>query len=76
MIKVSVIIPVYGVERFIERCARNLFGQTLDDVEFIFVDDASPDGSIGLLQKVLEEFPSRSGQIEHLRPDSRNEGEG
>ena len=34
MPKVSVIIPVYGVEKYIERCARSLFEQTLDDIEF------------------------------------------
>ena len=33
--KVSVIIPVYGVEKFIERCAESLLQQTLEDVEFI-----------------------------------------
>jgi cellulose synthase/poly-beta-1,6-N-acetylglucosamine synthase-like glycosyltransferase len=39
MPKVSVIIPVYGVEKYIERCARSLFEQTLTDIEYIFVDD-------------------------------------
>ncbi|MCH5326455.1 MAG: glycosyltransferase family 2 protein, partial [Duncaniella sp.] len=39
MIKVSVLIPVYGVEPYIERCIRSLFAQTLtEDIEFIFVD--------------------------------------
>ena len=47
--KVSVVIPVYGVEKYIERCVRTLFGQTLDDMEFIFVKDCTPDCSIGLL---------------------------
>lgn len=37
MPKVSVIIPVYGVEKYIERCARSLFEQTLDDMEFILL---------------------------------------
>lgn len=46
MPKVSVLIPVYKVEAYIERCARSLFEQTLEDMEFIFVDDASPDGSV------------------------------
>ena len=37
--KVSVIVPVYGVEKYIGRCVRSLFEQTLEDIEYIFVDD-------------------------------------
>lgn len=59
MPKVSVIIPVYGVERYIERCARSLFEQTLDDIEYIFVDDCTPDKSIKVLQTVFEEYRLR-----------------
>ena len=44
--KISVIVPIYKVERFIVRCAISLLEQTLQEVEFIFVDDATPDGSI------------------------------
>jgi glycosyltransferase involved in cell wall biosynthesis len=79
--KVSVIIPIYGVAAFIERCARNLFSQTLREVEFIFVDDATPDNSIDLLLAVLEEFPDRKDQTRILRhlenrglPSARNTG--
>ena len=43
MAKVSVIIPVYRVEDFIGKCLDSLVSQTMDDVEYIFVDDASPD---------------------------------
>lgn len=62
MPKVSVIVPVYGVEKYIERCARSLFEQTLDDVEYIFIDDASPDNSISILKKVLLDYPARVHQ--------------
>lgn len=44
--KISIIIPIYKVEAFIERCATTLMVQTLRDVEYIFVDDATPDNSI------------------------------
>lgn len=54
MIKVSVIIPIYGVEKFIERCANSLFSQTLNNIEFIFIDDCSPDKSMEILQSVIE----------------------
>ena len=59
MPKVSVIIPVYGVEKYIERCARSLFEQTLDDIEYIFVDDCSPDKSIAVLENIIKEYQSR-----------------
>lgn len=61
--KVSVIIPVYGVEEYIERCAHSLFGQTLDGIEYIFVDDCTKDNSIEILKRVLEEYPDRKNQV-------------
>lgn len=63
MSKISVIIPVYGVEKYIERCACSLFEQTLDDIEYIFVNDCTPDNSILLLKKVLEKYPNRQSQV-------------
>ena len=63
MPKVSVIVPVYGVEKYIERCAQSLFEQTLEDIEFIFVDDCTPDKSIEILKNVLEEYPQRKKQV-------------
>lgn len=59
MPKVSVCIPVYGVERYIERCARSLFEQTLDDIEFIFVDDCSLDNSVEILKSIIQQFRLR-----------------
>ena len=61
--KVSVIIPIYKVERFIDKCASSLFAQTLNDVEFIFVDDASPDRSMELLSKCITRYLGRKNQI-------------
>lgn len=79
--KVSVIIPVYRVEKFIEKCAASLFSQTLDDVEFIFVDDASPDNSMAVLKKCIQQYPQRKVQIRMLThkenkglPAARNTG--
>ena len=67
MIKVSVCIPVYGVEKYIERCARSLFNQTMkDEIEFIFVNDCTKDKSIEILQKILLEYPNRKKQVKIL----------
>lgn len=41
--KVSVIVPCYGVEKYLDRCLESLVNQTLDDIEIILVDDGSPD---------------------------------
>lgn len=62
MPKVTVIVPVYGVEKYIERCARSLFEQTLDDIEYIFINDCTKDLSIEILQSVLNEYPNRISQ--------------
>lgn len=67
MPKISVIVPVYGVEKYIERCARSLFEQTLDDIEYIFVDDCTPDKSIEILEKVLDDYPDRKRQVKIVR---------
>jgi len=64
MLKLSVIIPVYNVEKYIERCARSLFEQTLDDIEFIFIDDSSTDNSIQILNDTLKEYPRRVSQTQ------------
>ncbi len=61
--KVSILIPVYNVSKYIERCARSLFEQTFHDLEYIFVDDASPDNSIEILKNVLKEYPKRINQV-------------
>lgn len=81
MNKVSVIIPVFKVQNFIERCACSLFEQTLEDVEYIFVDDASPDDSIEILKECLERYPRRKAQVQILTheqnkglPAARNTG--
>lgn len=64
---VSVAVPVYSVERYIERCARSLFEQTYDALEFVFVDDASPDGSIDILNAILPEYPGRMSAVKIVR---------
>lgn len=66
MPKVSVITPIYGVEKYIERCARSLFEQTLDDMEFIFVDDCTTDNSISILENVIKDYPIRANQTRIL----------
>ena len=51
MPKVSVIVPVYNVEEYLERCLDSLVNQTLKDIEIIIVNDGSTDGSKEIIQK-------------------------
>lgn len=67
MPKVSVIIPVYKVENYIERCAVSLMTQTLDDIEYIFVDDCSPDNSVEILRNVIEKYPNRKSSVKIVK---------
>lgn len=67
MIKVSVVIPVYNVQNYIERCIRSLFEQTLDSIEYIFIDDYSSDKSIDILLDVLKEYPARERYVKLFR---------
>ena len=58
MKKVTVIIPVYGVEEYIEKCARSVFEQTYSNLEIIFVDDCTQDNSIEILRRTIEDYPT------------------
>lgn len=70
---ISVIVPVYGVEKYISRCAKSLFEQTYDNIEYIFVDDCTPDHSISELEKVIASYPRRSKHV-HIVKHKRNMG--
>lgn len=65
-LKVTIIIPVYNVESYIERCARSLYGQTYSNIEYIWVNDATPDNSIQILRQITEEYPQRKKNVRIL----------
>ena len=73
--KVSVLVPIYGVERYIAQCAESLFRQTYDDIEYIFVNDCTKDCSVSVLEEVLERFPQRKPQVTILHHE-QNKGLG
>ncbi len=73
MLKVSIIIPVYGVEQYIEKCARSIFEQSYSNLEILFVNDCTPDNSIQVVQRLLEKYPARKDQVQILTQD-KNRG--
>ena len=54
MVKVSIIVPVYNVEKFLEKCLDSLTNQTLKDIEIICVNDGSTDNSLNILKSFSE----------------------
>lgn len=61
--KVSIGVPMYNAEKYIEDCAKSLFEQSLDEVEYVFVDDCSSDMTVDKLQKVIAQYPQRANAI-------------
>ena len=57
--KVSIIIPVYNVERYITKCAESLLQQTYPNIEYIFINDASTDNSLKKLKSTTDKYPNR-----------------
>ena len=61
--KISVLVPIYGVEQYIERCARSLFEQTYPNLEYVFVNDCTPDRSVDVLLNVMIDYPRRKDMV-------------
>ncbi len=64
---VSILIPIYRASDFIEKCAVSVFSQTFQSIEYVFVDDASPDDSVEKLENILERFQNRKKDVVILR---------
>ena len=59
MAKISIIIPVYNVEKYLQQCIDSLLSQTLSDIEIICIDDASQDAS----GKILNDYAARDDRM-------------
>jgi len=76
MLKVSVIVPVYNVEDYLEKCLDSLVNQTLKEIEIIVVNDGSPDNS----QKIIDKYTKKYKNIKSYEKvngglsDARNYG--
>ena len=54
MVKLSIIVPIYNTEKYIERCLSSLINQTLQDIEIICINDGSTDNSIKILSQMAQ----------------------
>lgn len=59
----SIIVPIYGVEKYIHRCATSLFRQNYDRIQYIFVNDGTKDRSMEILQSLIDT------EFRHLKPN-------
>ena len=62
MIKISVIIPVYNVEKYLDKCISSVLKQNMTDFEIIICDDASTDGSL----KIIENYKKKDSRIKSI----------
>lgn len=67
MTKISIIIPVYNVEKFISRCLDSLINQTMKDIEIIVIDDKSKDNSLSILKTYKELYPEKIRVVENAQ---------
>ena len=71
-IKVSVIVPVYNVEKFIDKCLNSIVNQTLKEIEIIVVNDGSPDNSqkikINMLKNIRKKYNHLLKKMEGKAP--------
>ena len=59
MPKITVIVPVYGVEKYLRQCVDSILTQTLNDIEVVLVDDGSPDGC----PAIIDEYAERDSRV-------------
>lgn len=67
--KVTILVPIYNVEQHIGQCATSLFAQTYPDIEYVFIDDCTPDASIDVLKGVIARYPERQPYIRIIHND-------
>jgi len=69
--KVSIVVPIYDVEKYLAKCLDSLIGQTLSDIEIILVNDCSPDNS----EEIVLDYQKKDSRIVYFK-QSKNQGQG
>lgn len=78
---VSIILPVYGVQDHVEKCMHSLLSQDYENIQYVVVDDCSPDNSISIIKSVAAQYPERKDAVQVVAheankglPAARNTG--
>ena len=62
-IKVSILIPIFRVEKYVEECLRSVFEQTYENIEYVLVNDATPDNSMQVVRDIIMKYPKRKQSV-------------
>lgn len=73
IIKISLLIPIYMVEKYIEKCLQSVFEQTYLNIEYVFINDCTQDKSMDILKNIILKYPHRKEQIKIIN-NTKNEG--
>lgn len=76
MIPLTVIIPFYNSGKYLNHTAESLFKQTLDNIEYIFVNDGSSDDSVNVILESLASFPDRKSQVQIVNSSVTGKNQG
>lgn len=71
--KVSILIPIYNCEQFIEECLCSIFEQSYDNLEIILANDASPDNSMAIVHETTNRYPQKKAIIKFIE-NKENKG--
>jgi len=71
-VKVSILIPVYKAEKYIEQCIHTVLCQTYDNIEYVIANDATPDNSMAIVQKTISQHPERAQSVVIIENDSNH----
>lgn len=70
MAKVSILVPIYNVEKYLRECLESLISQTLEDVEILCINDGSTDSSV----QIIEEYAKKDGRIKVINKENSGYG--
>ena len=74
MKRVSVVVPVYNVEKYMEKCFRSLINQTLEELQIIIVNDGSTDNSNKIIHNLIKKYKQENGKKEIIYLEKENGG--
>lgn len=64
---VTIVVPMYNVDNYIGKCIRSVFEQSYENIEYVFVDDCSPDNSMAVVEHEMKRYPDRAKNVKIIK---------